>query len=461
MPADLRTTVQRMIDAGEPEENIATVIRSFPRGGGGTGASGGGGNPPAAGTQAASAGPSSPPRDWVDTAASWLPTVGGFAGGLLGGSAGAAGGGVGAVPGAALGAAAGGAGGKALEETINEWRHPEQQNLVSLKTLGDVAGEGALQGAYELGGGILAKGANTAGRIVYRKMLQPSLSARLMPRAAETVETGIREGLNPFSARSVGGLEPKIADINTQAEGIIHATGTNPVADPRAIAGRVRKTVNKFAGSGADPADRAAARSVPHQFLEDQVRTVPGGRMVQPAQTLEGRPYSLITERPPVKRYAPMSGDDLLQARRSTGHSAGQNSFGLVRGAETEARKELYHEQGTELGSIYPEAKGLFNQERQLIDLKDAAVSAHERQANRSMVSLRNLGFAGAGLSAASATKDPSNALTYGLLPWALTNPRVITRAALMAAHASPRVVSQFPRLLGGGIHAATASDRR
>lgn len=73
--------------------------------------------PPTAGELAslkASAAPAEPPKDWIDTATSYLPA----AGGLLGGIAGLGGA---SIPGATAGAI----GGSALKNLINEYRHPE------------------------------------------------------------------------------------------------------------------------------------------------------------------------------------------------------------------------------------------------------------------------------------------------------------------------------------------------
>ena len=55
MTGELDQIVQRMIDAGEPEENIATVIQGYQ--------------------------PAKPERSFVDTAVDALPTIGGAVGG--------------------------------------------------------------------------------------------------------------------------------------------------------------------------------------------------------------------------------------------------------------------------------------------------------------------------------------------------------------------------------------------
>lgn len=424
---------------------------------GGTGSAAGPrgmGTPPAAGNP--SAGTTPRDRDWLDTAASWLPTAGSAAGAILGGAGGLFGAGVGAVPGSALGAAGGGALGKTLEKTINEYRHPEEQNLISLGTLADIGTEGVVQGGLDLVGGALTRGAVKGGTALYRKMLRPNISARLAPRAAEIVQTGIRENVNPFNLHQVEGLEPTISDIGDQVALVGH--GTPGTINPAQTAARTRRVINKFAGPGADPADRAAAASVPRNFLDDATETV-SQRFSRPAQTLEGHEYSTLQSRP-LQRARPMDWDAVQQARRSTGASAGGNSFGITRGAETEARKELYHELGTDLGTLNPEVRPLMNRERQLIDLKDAATAAYNRGANTNWVSLRHLAPFGVGIGTGAVAGLPAGALaTGGAL--ALTNPRVITKAALMAARARRHgVLSQAPRMLFGGYHALTAGDR-
>jgi len=396
----------------------------------------------------------SPQRDWVDTAASWIPTVAGAAGGLAGGATGLFGAGVGALPGAVGGAAAGGALGRGVEEAIEKYRHPDQHNLISLGTLKNMALEGAVQGGSELVGAGVGKVLGATGKAVYRKMLKPSISARLAERAPEIVETGLREGVNPFAPKSLAKVEPTIQDLNAQVEGIVGSTGSAPVAHPLPVARRLQRVANKFAGSGADPADRAAVQGVKRNFLRDQTALVPGTptTKLQPTGVLDasGNPvFRPVTTTPTVRRLQPMSGEELLKARRSTGASAGSTSFGITRGAETEARKELYHELGTELGSTYPTTKPLMNRERQLIDLKDTAEAAVNREANRSVTSLRHLVPLGLGVTSFGLSNDPKSAAEYWLTAEMLANPRLMTRAAMLAwkAGAYPQALATIPRL--------------
>lgn len=396
-------------------------------------------------------------RDTIDKVMDWVPTAAGMAGGILGGTAGTIFGmGVGAAPGAIGGATVLGAGGEAVRRIVQNIRHGITPDTTGMSELKGIALEGGAQGAYEAGGQVAAKALTKGGQVLYRKLLKPSISERLAERAPEIVDTGLRERVNPFSVKSVGRLEPEIKGINSEVEGIIG--GPQPPtmpSDPRVVATRLQKVAAKFAGSGAAPEDRAAVKAVKEGFLKDQTIQVPQqvtNQVPTGFYNPSGQPIlKPVTTTTMADQIQPMSGMDLVKARRSTGASAGATSFGITRGAETEARKELYHELGQEIKTQFPRTEPLLNRERQLIDLKDAAIKANDRQANASITSLRHLLPPTAGAAAYYGGGDTSQAIKASLLTAAMTNPRILARLAIEAARAGshPRVLAQFPRAAG------------
>jgi hypothetical protein len=88
---------------------------------------------------------------WGRGAASLLPDIGGIAGGMVGAGAGL---GWGSVPGAVLGAAAGGGLGKIAQDEIDELVFGDRPKS-AMEEAKNIAGEGALQGAYEVGGRLI------------------------------------------------------------------------------------------------------------------------------------------------------------------------------------------------------------------------------------------------------------------------------------------------------------------
>lgn len=357
-----------------------------------------------------------------DAAVHALPQVGGIAGEMVGGRYGK----VGSV----VGSAVGGAAGKGAEMLLDDQPQTFGEGAKAMGT------EALIQGGSAAGGiglGALLKGGATA---LYRKALQPAVSERLAPRAAETVETGLVERINPFSMRNLRRIEPALEDLKGRVAGMVGGQPTRPIASPSTLAGRTTNTIDRYLPAGADPADRAAAMRVPQQFVEDRTLSTPA---------------QFYPPTPAVSHEVPFgSGTDLVASRRAAGASAGQKSFGVTRGAETDARKELYHVMGEELGQTYPQTVPLMNRERRLIDLKDASFSAHERAANRGLGFAGKHGLAGAAAIYGGANQNGSamDAIRNGLVAEMAMSPRVWSRSAILMRQLSehPHLLSQLPR---------------
>lgn len=149
---ELRTVVQRMIDAGEPEAAIASVIKSY-----------GPVEPMAAHAQPEPSEPS-----MLDKAADWLPTIGGGIGGLVGGIPGAAAGGAAGEGFKQLATKAGEIPGAVADVARNLLTQPEatMRGAVEGMTQGAKAAgtQGATQAAAEGGGRVVGAGLRTMGR---------------------------------------------------------------------------------------------------------------------------------------------------------------------------------------------------------------------------------------------------------------------------------------------------------
>lgn len=414
-PDGRRVTIEGV--APPTEQDMAEVFSSLP---------------PRRALDSPMAAPAPTPKSVATRAAEWLPTVMGAGFGMAGG---------GGLKGAAM-AALGGAGGEGYRQAFEGGRRlagqaPEGELPDSF--WGQVKGmgqEAAVQGASELVGQGLGRLMKAGGTALYRKLLKPSLTPRLAAKAGQTVETGMEYGINPFAPKSLGRIEPEISRLGSEVEQLIasHPGGvSSPLPrSPLPIAQRVTKTAEKYAAPGADPLDRAAAARVPQQFLEDLTQTqVTHTPLASGAVDASGRP---IMQTVSTKQLTPMTGKEILEARRAAGRSAGGNAFGVTRGAETEARKELYHELGQELGDMYGgQVRGRMGLESRLIDLKDAATAAAERAKNSGgLTTLRHIVPAGLGYGAYQAGSDPTSAATYWLLAEMASNPRMLARAALM-----------------------------
>ena len=178
-PDELTAIVQRMIDAGESEENIATVIQHFQ-------------SQPAAVQGDPDLGMAGPMGQATlenlkgigGYLRQNLPSVGGMVGGLMGG-----------IPGAAAGGALGAGLHRADEVLLGGKPLPEPMDAA-----GEVLGQGALQGALEGGGQLIGGALRMLGRGAYRAGLLPL--TQVTGKYGDVVKTGIENGI----PASQGGL---------------------------------------------------------------------------------------------------------------------------------------------------------------------------------------------------------------------------------------------------------------
>lgn len=196
MADDLQTIVQRMIDAGESEDNIATVIQHFQ-----------------------SHTPSTPqtfpldgrmpykPENNRAVLAGAAPVVGGLLGGMVGGG----------VPGAIAGSAAGTAAGKAVQNRIVG--RPMMQGT------GQAAAEGAIGEGLGRGAAALMK---PAAKFMYRLALRPTQAIR--QGFPDVLDTAVRERALVTKGGEAA-AEQAVAHSSAKAENILR-----DVVNPKPIA---------------------------------------------------------------------------------------------------------------------------------------------------------------------------------------------------------------------------------
>lgn len=197
--------------------------------------------------------------------------------GAIGGIAGAAMGPVGAIGGAALG----GAVGKAVQQTYDRGHEDRAANVPSTARgqLAEMGTSAATQGAYELGGQALAKGASAAGRYLMNRALTrvsaklsrefPDLAQDMIDRAL-TVSAGGERKARALLARAKGQANVALAKA-TQAGGSIPVQLTPDVAQTFKSA-LLEQAINSGATKAA--ATPGAALTVASQRLPREVEAL-------------------------------------------------------------------------------------------------------------------------------------------------------------------------------------------
>lgn len=356
----------------------------------------------------------------LERLAAWLPTVGGMVGGAVGG-----------IP----GAAAGGAAGHGYEQLVTKAREipgavkDVASNLVAQpgatlkgaasgtwQGIKDTGLEGGLQALYELGGKMVSGALSTGGRAVYRGYLKPGLSERLLPKAKEIVETGIREGIT-VTEGGAAKAEQLTTALKNEVDRILANTkgevNLSEVADGvRAFAKR------EYYRPGKPLEDYKAAMKV-----ADELDLHPS----------LANPFAPQT---PATAHLPTANS----IKRGVGQSIGETNFGIDRGATKSAQKETYHGLRAAIEDRVVKSGGkdigpLNTRESKLIDLTDALNKATGREGNRNQL----FGVPTITAAAGGAAELAAGTGRYGAGAMALAiriglTPTVATRAAIIAA---------------------------
>ena len=367
--------------------------------------------------------PPSRVRRLLDQGVEALPMIGGAIGGI---ATGLAGGlptlGMGAVPGAIAGATVGGGAGEALRQTIHRVTG-QPAPATSGEAARKIAIQAGLQGAIESGGQAIPAVLAPAGRAIYRGYLKPSLSARLLPRADEIVETAIQEAL-PVSKLGAARAARIVGELRTEVDDLLSVTrGT---VDLGTIAKKVRAFAKRtYYRPGADLSDYKAALAV-----ADRLDKHPSfGKQILTGAS-KNRPVSLAQAN---------------RTKRALDASIGETAFGVKSAATTTtekvARRAIRQDIETVSsagGAVTPAGGSLVGalnaRERRLIDVAKSLNRAVGREANRNAlfgVPTLVSGLVGAGEY--GRTGDAFAAATRALALRAALDPALATRAALVA----------------------------
>lgn len=361
------------------------------------------------------------PTSSLDRLTSLLPSAGGMVGGMAGG-----------IPGAAVGGAAGRGYGELVRHgtelpgtAVDVARNLVTQPGATLRGAAAGVGQGlkdtgidaALQALYEVGGRAVTAGLSTAGRAVYRGYLKPSLSARLLPKANEIVETGIREAI-PVTEGGAAKAERLISDLNGEVERILStAKGDVSLTD---VANQVRSFARrKYYRPGQPMADYEAAMKVADEL--DQ----------HPSIANPMAPNSPATATLPAA-------NDIKQGLDRT---IGETNFGVDRGATKTAQKVARSSLRQGIERQAPDVAALNAREGRLLDLAQALNRAVGREGNRNqlfgMPAIASGATAGAELARGTST---IGATAIGLATRMGLSPAVASRAGIIAARLGDQV---------------------
>lgn len=301
---EVKSVIQRMIDAGEPEENIATVIKRYA-------------------SAPAQAAPEKHSRTWTDTAVDALPAIGGTLGGIVGGIGGTvAGMGVGGVPGAIGGAAVGGAGGEGFKQAINAMRGQPLPSSASGQAV-DMAKAAAVQGGAQAVGSGLGAVMQPVGEALMQSAVKPGLRmAYKAVRAGQTipvVKTLLDEGVNV----SAGGIAKLQGILDATQQEIRNAVKSVPFSvNPFAVTSRLGDVAKRAATQVNPTDDLRAVADAGNEFLQHYgTSMIPGAE----AQALKEGTYRSIGN----KAYGELKGSTI------------ESQKALARGLKEEIESEL------------------------------------------------------------------------------------------------------------------------
>lgn len=214
--------------------------------------------------------------------------------------------------------------------------------------LGTAANVG-VQSIPAVGGGRLATMAAPAmedfGRLMMGKAINADLKYLRNGKAAEAIDTMLKEGLNP----TMGGLDTLKARIGKLNDEIKHVIENSPeTVDKIAVGRHLQNTLDKFTKQVNPNADIAKIRAAWDEFINHPMLQNAERIPVQLAQDLKQGTYRILNKK-----------------------------YGELGGAETEAQKSLARGLKDEIAAVVPEVAGLNAQESKLL----TALSVVEKRA--------------------------------------------------------------------------------
>ena len=357
-----------------------------------------------------------------------LPAIGGAIGGLIGAETG---------PGAIGTAAAGGAIGESAKQLINRMRGTGDVPQTGGEAAAGIAGQAALQGAFQGAGIGLSKLGDTLGPALMQKAVKPAVEKTVAgaAKATQIAKTLLDEGITV----SKGGLEKLnglLQATNDEIRSVIG--GSTKVINPTAVASRGAQTEAKFATQVNPTADVNAVR----QSVQDFVGTAPTKTTLQPVIGSDGRPLMDARGRPVLR---PQTGIPVQAAQdMKTGtYRALAGKYGEEGSAATETQKALARGLKEELVNAHPELADLNARDSALIQAQQALTrrviaAGNANPAGFAMVAQHPMTFLAALMDRSPAVKSllarglySSAARAGGVTPTAL-------RVALAAIAQSP-----------------------
>lgn len=344
-------------------------------------------------------------RTWTDTAVDALPTVGGAVGGIVGGIAGN-------VPGGLGGAALGGAAGEAAKQLVNRYRGaPAPSTMLEAAT--SIGKEGAIQGAAELAGAGIGKGAQYVGGRLYNLALRPA--AKITQGFGDVAGMGLKEGV-PVSlggAAKTAGLRSASAQAADQMA--MSSGATIPTSAATQGFGDVAKEAAQRASLGmADDTADVLARAAEIQ------KNYPGGIPASVAQAL--------------KKTAQKSADTAFRT---------QAAGGLVKTVDAQLNKATATGLKTGIEAAVPGIAEQNAQTQTLMGLSKALGAANSRQNTMSRYLIPLAIGSGAGGITGAHTGDWQQGLASGALTAALMSPGGLSRAGIGLNRIGSTPVSQ------------------
>lgn len=366
-----------------------------------------------------SAAPAQHQPSLVDRAVDALPMLGGMAGGLTGGAGGTVlGFGVGGVPGAIGGAALGGGAGEAAKQLINRFRGAQAPASATDAALG-IGWQAAMQGGMEAAGGLVGAGLKAVAPKIAEVALNPAKA--IAQKVSNLGEVYVREGrLLPRLRGGVGAIGKRESAAQAGALRSASRAATDQLVEGAELAGappiqgsRVIRGIQRIADRASTYGDTGAYDA--------------SGDVIQRGQDfLAKNPTINLTKGLRMRRVLESQAEPVFKAAQR-----GMAPQGAVVGAEVD--QALSQGLRRELQDAVPGLKESSTRTRELANLekalKDAALRKH--------ILTKNMGLAAGVASAAGglATGDPSTGAGAGLgtlgAYWALSNPRMLGRAAL------------------------------
>lgn len=381
----------------------------------------------------------------ADTVVNAIPSATGMAGGIIGGIGGSAFGfGVGGVPGAIGGATVGGAGGEALKQLVNTLRG-RVTPATPLKAAGDIAKEGATQGALEAGGAVVGAGARVAGKALMENAVRPTMG--LVREFPNVVDTIVKERL------PVGRVLPGLAKGSEQA-----------IEKLKFASKSVRALLDKAGSGGTTFTNDEIAEPV--LKLIDDVAKQPIG--VAQEKQLAGMIDEFLSRHPgPLTPIAVKELKQRAQAIAKPIYKAMEKGMPVTADQTISARFNDAIASGakTSLETI----PGVGAAEKKTQDMIGAARALKQAENRRLSLMAEGAGVAiGSSLGeTVGAMLGPDSGIDGNLkkavIGWAVTrglmSPRSMSRGALvLTSTAAQQILRQFPRLAEGVISGTTAA---